>query len=418
MPASTPVPTLSQMQTLDTAYLREAADWWTHTAVLWEDSFTEIHQRISTPGGTPWTGQAGATAQEHAYQGDLMKVRGASDQLRKAAAIAHRGDEQLQAGKQGVLQAVHEARADGFEVSNLYSVTDNSHGGSAEYQAARQIQAQEHASFIRHRLSALLATDRDLTNNIITTTEGLANLTFPQTPSPDDTIIGDNKHNPIQTVDNKTEPEPEPGDEPGVPNPANSVIGDKRFGHWENVPPPPPHTGLQPPPLQAQYRPFPDGTPSKVGPTTGMYTPGQTWIGNIDPPAVQGQEGYRFTLAGEQATTVTRNVYDNGRWQQQRWVQNVYQYQRNTSMVFGGDVGMKGIEGKGEFDIGGLPPIQNIDTDWKPISLHQIAALSGGNSGTAYYLPDGCGGAVTFIDGLPQGSSGLAPRGPIMTAPR
>jgi hypothetical protein len=148
-----------------------------------------------------------------------------------------------------------------------------------------------------------------------------------------------------------------------------------------------------------------------------MYTPGKSWIGDIDAPAAQGQEEYRFKLAGQEATTTTRTVFDNGHWQQQRWVQNVYEYQRNTSLTFGGDVGMKGIEGE-QGDIGGLPPIQNIDQAWKPISLPQIAGVSGNNAGTTYYLPDGCGGTVKFIGGVPQGIGGLAPRPPVMTAPR
>jgi hypothetical protein len=201
-------------------------------------------------------------------------------------------------------------------------------------------------------------------------------------------------------------PFPEDPPQPGqVRDPGNPFVGDHRFGHWEDVPPPPPYTGTQPPPLTPQYRPFPDGTPLKVGPTTGMYTPGKSWIGDIDPPIVQGQEEYRFKLAGEQATTVTRNVFDNGHWQQQRWVQNVYESQRNTSIVPGGS-------------FGGLPPIQNISNEWKPISLPQLASLSGANAGTTYYLPDGCGGTVTFVGGIPQGSSGLPPSPPIMTAPR
>jgi WXG100 family type VII secretion target len=202
-----------------------------------------------------------------------------------------------------------------------------------------------------------------------------------------------------------------------VPDPNNPFIDDPRFGHWEAAPAAPPYTGSTPPPLQPQYRPLPDGSPLKVGPTTGMYVPGKSWIGDVDPPVVQGQEEYRFKLAGEQATTMTRTVYENGHWQQERWVQNVYEYQRNTSMSFGGDVGVKRLDG-GDGDVGGLPPIQNIDHTWKPISLPQIAALSGNNADTTYYLPDGCGGSVPFAGGVPQGSTGLPPRPPVMTAPR
>ena len=134
MAAAAPFPTLSQVRTLDTTYLPEAADYWTRTANPWEQAFTEIHDRMSVPGGVPWKGQAAAAAQEGSYL-DLVKVRGASDQLHPAAAIALRGDEQLQACKDGVLEAVHAARAEGFDVGEDYSVTDRARGGSAEFRA-------------------------------------------------------------------------------------------------------------------------------------------------------------------------------------------------------------------------------------------------------------------------------------------
>ena len=43
-------------------------------------------------------------------------------------------------------------------------------------------------------------------------------------------------------------------------------------------------------------------------------------------------------------------VHENGRWQQQRWVQNVYEYQRNTQISFSGDVSVRGKPG----DLAGL----------------------------------------------------------------
>lgn len=200
-------------------------------------------------------------------------------------------------------------------------------------------------------------------------------------------------------------PPPQPPLRGQPPDPADTRIGDPRFGQWEDVPPPPPYTGTQPPPLRSEYRPYPDGSSLKVGPTTGMYTPGKTWIGDTDPPIVQGQEEYRFKLAGTEATTNTRMVFDDGQWHEQRWVQNVYQYQRNTSLVPGGD-------------FGGLPPLQNIDRDWKPITLNQLGTLSAANPSVTYYLPDGCGGTVKIIDTVPQSPSGNPPSPPIMTRPR
>lgn len=199
-------------------------------------------------------------------------------------------------------------------------------------------------------------------------------------------------------------------------DPADPWTDDPRFGHWAEVPPAPPYVGSSPPPLKSEYRPYADDSPLKVGPTTGMYTPGKSWIGNIDAPAIQGKEGYRFRLAGQEATTTTRMVFQDGQWHQQRWVQNVYEYQRNTSYSASGDIGLKGTNGKtGGLDA--LPPIQNIDREWKPISLSEIAVKSAMNPTVTYYLPDGCGGTVKFDGGVAPNSAVPNPV-PIMTRPR
>jgi hypothetical protein len=124
MPGSTPLLTLPQVEAIDTAYLRQAAEYWQHTANVWEEAFTEVHERMSSPGSTPWKGRAAAAAQERSYT-DLIQVRRAVYQLHEAAEIARRADEQLQASKELVLDAVTEARADGFDVGADYSVTDN-----------------------------------------------------------------------------------------------------------------------------------------------------------------------------------------------------------------------------------------------------------------------------------------------------
>lgn len=229
-----------------------------------------------------------------------------------------------------------------------------------------------------------------------------------QTASDDDLLT-------VRGVDFKSDiPDNEPP--PLVPgqqiDPANPFIGDQRFGRWETVIAPP-YTGLTPPPLTRQYRPFPEGTPLKIGGTTGWYTPGRNWA--ADAPYIQYQEQYRFRIAGTEATSYTRMVHENGRWQQQRWVQNVYEYQKNTQLKLGGDVSAKGRIG----DIAALSPPQYIDYEWKPIGLNEIATLSATHMSTTYYLPDGCGGHITYQGGVPVGGlSGLPPSPPIMTRPR
>jgi hypothetical protein len=181
MAAATALPTLSQVQAMDTSHLREAAAYWTRTSKLWEETFTEVHNRASTPGGTPWKGEAAEKNRERTY-GDMVKVRGPAGQLHEAAAIATRGDQQLQSLQKEVFNAVHEARADGFDIGEDYSVTDRSRGGSSVFRTERQTEAQEHASFILHRVVTLVTQDREIAGRITATIAGVSNLTFREGP--------------------------------------------------------------------------------------------------------------------------------------------------------------------------------------------------------------------------------------------
>lgn len=213
MLAAISLPSLSEVQTLDTSYLQEADQYWTCTGDLWDRVFTGIHETISTPGGTSWKGQAAAAGQERAYS-DMISVRGAAFQLHEAAGIARRGDEQLQARKQDVLDAVRDARAAGFEVGEDYSVIARSQGGSAELRAERLAEAAAHAAFIRHRVAALVATDQELTTQITAATGEIDNLTFHETPGVDDTVGSHDKRSAIQLVDNESKQEPTPTPKP------------------------------------------------------------------------------------------------------------------------------------------------------------------------------------------------------------
>ncbi|MEB3070856.1 hypothetical protein [[Mycobacterium] vasticus] len=182
MPA-TPTLTLSQVESLDTAYLRDAADHWERTANHWEESFTAVHSRISTPGGTVWTGFGSQGALGRSYA-DMVKVREPADVLNQASRTARRGEEALQACKHGVLDAVREARDDEFYVGEDFSVIDRRQGGSEAYLAERQIAAQGHASFIRQRVGALHAKDHEIGTQLATVSAGVEGLTFQDEPAP------------------------------------------------------------------------------------------------------------------------------------------------------------------------------------------------------------------------------------------
>jgi hypothetical protein len=142
-----------------------------------------------------------------------------------------------------VQEAVQDARADGFDVGEDYSVTDRLRGGSSEFRAARLTAAQGHASFIRHRVAALLASDHQLSTQISAATRDIDALAFHEEPG--DTIIGD-KHNRVQAVDRHTFKD--------APNP-------------EPEPPPPPARGLPPdglhPPVRGNLTVAPASRPSE-----------------------------------------------------------------------------------------------------------------------------------------------------------
>ena len=96
MPAavSAGVPRLAQILGWDTKHLNHAATDWANTAERWEETFTTVHRGTLAPGGTAWQGDAADTAQDRSFD-DLVTVRGLSESLREAAAVARRGADQL-----------------------------------------------------------------------------------------------------------------------------------------------------------------------------------------------------------------------------------------------------------------------------------------------------------------------------------
>jgi len=159
-----------------------AARWWTATAALWEDSFTIVHQGALLPGGTVWEGQAAEAAQERAFT-DLVTVRGLSDRLTEAAGIARRGADRLDYLKRDALDAIEQARAAGFTVSENLSVSDNSLLPVGPALAARQAQAQSFAADINARATALSLADNEIAANIAAAVAPLAEFRFDEKPA-------------------------------------------------------------------------------------------------------------------------------------------------------------------------------------------------------------------------------------------
>lgn len=200
--AASGLPPLSAVESASFAHLSEAAAYWRRLATRGGRAFTEGRDSMRRPGGTDWEGQAAARAHYRSAV-DVVTIGRAVDRLHDAAAIAGRGEDQLEANRRAVLDAVSDARRDGFAVGEDYTVTDRSTGGSRQQRAARLGQAQGHADFIRHRVGALLATDREIATRVSAATQGLDELAFEEVPGVD-TPAEDG----VQAVDFRQAPPP------------------------------------------------------------------------------------------------------------------------------------------------------------------------------------------------------------------
>ena len=202
-------------------------------------------------------------------------------------------------------------------------------------------------------------------------------------------------------------------------DPRNPFVDDPRFGHWVDVTPPP-YTGATPPAPWTGHKSL-EGYPGKgPGGPSGFYVPGgKTWADDSAAPMMYTTEQYRFRISGQDYTGYTRMVGG----QQQQWVQYTYDAQKYTQVNIGAQAwASKGpneitgeLGGVATGGLGGITPPPKIEA-WQPISLPQIASLSGANPAATYYMPDGCGGQFTFSGGVPVGGMAPPPTIPSMIA--
>lgn len=239
----------------------------------------------------------------------------------------------------------------------------------------------------------------------------------PNAPTHRPATDGDQDREGIDALDNHVRLVDSKGtaDYPGEPavaiDPRNPFVGDERFGHWQQVVPPP-YVGHDPPPPWTGHRPL--QPPLDTGGPTGFYPPGgKTWADDNAPPFAHLEEQYKIRISGQDYTPYTRVVDGH----QEQWVQYTYEAQRFTQVPIGGAIwaphGPNEITGElGGIRTGGLAginPPPHIGP-WQPITLPQIASLSAANPTVQYYMPDGCGGQFTFINGTATGgNSGLPP---------
>ncbi len=188
---------LSQIQDWDVTHLEDAAERWSSTAQLWEDSFESMHRGSLNPGGTVWEGPAAEAAQERTFA-DLVKVRGLADVLREASSTARWGASDLQSAQRNALTAIETAQAAGFTVAEDLSVSDPTPMATL-LRGGRQAQAEELAADIATRATALSVLDQEVATKITTITAPLHTVSFDEAPI-------DNPDNDIQALDRKQSP--------------------------------------------------------------------------------------------------------------------------------------------------------------------------------------------------------------------
>ncbi|WP_344257614.1 hypothetical protein [Mycolicibacterium llatzerense] len=354
--------------------------------------------------GTTMGTQSGHSAQAHTglinqTVPHLTRAAGNDTTLQQlttqAAQVSHTGATQLDT----VLQKVKSTTA--------FAATAKTHAAQLSAYKALQNHVNDASNIVKNASSA--------SDQLATDARNLTYSTDKDTPGPH-----------IQMVDNETGGSTDPNAPKAAVDPRHPFVGDERFGQWVDVVPPP-YTGDTPPPPWTGHRDFdPDlmrpGQPKGPAGPSGFYVPGgRPWADDNAPPMADVQEQYAFRMSGQDYTPYTRMVDGH----QQQWVQNTYDAREWTKVNINGPA----WAGKGPNDItgelggtttgglGGISPPAYMHP-WRPISLEQVVTMSAANPSVTYYIPDGCGGQLTFKGGSPHGGLTPAPTIPsIIAAP-
>ncbi|OBI55724.1 hypothetical protein A5667_23525 [Mycolicibacterium fortuitum] len=112
--------TRSRVEGWTTGHLKSAALGWERAATIIEEHYGKAQ---STVGRVPWTGPASDRANDKLSE-NMAKVRGTLDLMRDAAGIAKSGAESIDAAKDDAVNAIKDAEAQFFSVSEDLTVTD------------------------------------------------------------------------------------------------------------------------------------------------------------------------------------------------------------------------------------------------------------------------------------------------------
>ncbi len=169
------LPTLSQIESWETAHLDGAARRWTATAERWESSFGLIADGVRSPNGTHWEGDAQRAAQARADK-DREGVRILVDRLRTAARTAVDGGSAIEAAKHEALTVIAATDAMGFDIAE--DLTVSSRMGAA----LRRTDAVLLGISVRTGAAQLAAVDHAVAAELDSVTAGFDALNFGEGP--------------------------------------------------------------------------------------------------------------------------------------------------------------------------------------------------------------------------------------------
>lgn len=243
-------------------------------------------QQLSSPGGSEWLGSAADAAMARAYS-DRGVIYDAADSFRDAARVAAAGSQDLRLTRERALEAIADAEAEGFLVSDDLTVSDSRPVSSTSptERARRIAEAVAHQGLIEMTAAALASQDYELAARLdiqaaqvmamippewadpipadYPTARPLDALRHPERPPANDLLSVRNAEDVHRIVD----PLP-PGRQPGVktlPTP-EAILG--LYGQLtENSMPGPPST------YPGQWRVLEDGTRVGMRPTSKFGGP-------------------------------------------------------------------------------------------------------------------------------------------------
>ncbi|WP_102145414.1 hypothetical protein [Mycobacterium hubeiense] len=171
-------------------------------------------QQLSAPGGTDWEGPAADQARETGYA-DRGVVWQAADLMRAMQKVANQGAGTLSQARELALDAIAQAEADDFKVSDDLTVTDLRRYTSQQLgmYEARKTKAEQHHSYIAMRAGTLASEDAKIGGELHAAAISLDGMIPQNWDTP-------NGNGAIQAVDYKQSPHSgDTNESPKIPGP-------------------------------------------------------------------------------------------------------------------------------------------------------------------------------------------------------